>query len=255
MNYDDELLKAILDDLMNDIDESKRKLINLLRDCYIIHDWDAGYAKTDEEFIKCHNAKLMVPKRIYEEVNKHKDILDNIFNKLNINDIDSFDEEALVIRESKERDVSLSWTCSTNHFDEIVERILVEINIAKYNIWLSNPFLTDDRVYKALIGKAKEGIGVRVIIESSEHNNKKYSCYFQTYKQEKWGKNNSNLLHRKFCIIDFDAFIRGGRNLSTTANYNWEEISVSIGNKKDIYEYSEIFKKQVGSYLKGYSKV
>lgn len=81
MNYDDELLKQLLDYLWSGVTKENRYLIDLLRYCYIQHNTREEF--DGDEYLGLHHiVELMVPKTMYDYVNDYKTTLDDIFNEV-----------------------------------------------------------------------------------------------------------------------------------------------------------------------------
>lgn len=138
------------------------------------------------------------------------------------------------------------WNKGQPYFEKIIERIIIEINKAENFIWLSTPYLTEKKLINALNERAKQGVAVRVMLMDNADNSKDYGL-FQVYKIPTW--NETNNLHRKFCIIDWDVLIAGGMNWSTNSINSWEQIDIQIGNNEYIDIYIDIFKQQISAFI------
>ena len=114
-------------------------------------------------------------------------------------------------------------------FEDIEQRILKEINNAHYAIFVSVAWFTNKRLFQALVSKAKENCYVSIIIQLDEINSQsgidfneikigRSECFFVPKDTE--------LLHDKFCVIDFQKVITGSYNWTYKATYNSENIMI-----------------------------
>lgn len=241
----DKILKEILDYIWDHITDKNRSLIDLLLECKVKIEEESYWNdyKTYTDLI----VKIMVPKRLYDTVNIYKEIIRSILQEI-IPLEDNYVEINVEFFESYERQNKLIWTRSKIYFQDIVSKIIIEINNTKDLIWISNPYLTNDDIMSALNNKARQGASIRVIMLNNDYNNRDYSL-FETYRIRSWGNSNSNNLHRKFCVIDFNILISGGMNFSKNAVGSWEQIDISYGKSNEIKEYITLFKEQVIHYI------
>lgn len=115
-------------------------------------------------------------------------------------------------------------------FENIEERILKEIQDAHYAIFVSVAWFTNKRLFNALLEKAKNNCYVSIIIQLDEINSQ---CGID-YGQIKVGRSecleiskDTELLHDKFCVIDFKKVITGSYNWTYKASYNSENVIIS----------------------------
>lgn len=115
----------------------------------------------------------------------------------------------------------------TPHFKDIQQLIISEIQNAKYTIWIAVAWFTDPVIYKELKQKQKDGINIRLAISNDTTNNSSGLDYsiFETYKINKFGAYQSNIMHNKFCIIDLKTVLHGSYNWTKSANYHNEQIT------------------------------
>ena len=114
-------------------------------------------------------------------------------------------------------------------FDNIEQRILQEIESAHYAIFVSVAWFTNKRLFQALLEKAKSNCYVSIIIQLDEINSQ---CGID-YNQIQQGRSecfmiskDAELLHDKFCVIDFRKVITGSYNWTYKASYNSENILI-----------------------------
>ncbi|WP_028393971.1 phospholipase D-like domain-containing protein [Bacillus cihuensis] len=136
-------------------------------------------------------------------------------------------------------------------FEEIREEIIQGIRIAKYVIWVSVAWFTDKVIYEELLAKKKEGVQVRIITSDASNNNKlkaELISDFNALFVPGFGAYGNNLVHNKFCIVDFEFVMHGSYNWTYAAEYNDETWITSI-DKELVAEFSEEFKKLYIKYI------
>lgn len=114
-------------------------------------------------------------------------------------------------------------------FENIEQRILTEIEEAHYAIFVSVAWFTNKRLFKALLEKAKANCYVSIIIQLDDINSQSGI----DYEQIKIGRSEcftiskyTELLHDKFCVIDFRKVITGSYNWTYKASHNSENVIV-----------------------------
>lgn len=113
-------------------------------------------------------------------------------------------------------------------FDNIHRQIVDEIRGAKYVIWIAMAWFTDPQLFEELLKKKKQGVTIEIVIDDNDKNrNAGFSLEseFPTH----WVTIQSlykNIMHDKFCIIDFRTVVHGTFNWTKAANYNKETISI-----------------------------
>ncbi len=116
-------------------------------------------------------------------------------------------------------------------FDNIAERIYREINIAQNSIFIAVAWFTNKNLFDALVNKAKNGCAVSLII-SNDNINLTSSIDFDRLitdksKVFKIGNGNTELMHNKFCVIDYNTVITGSYNWSYKAESNFENVIIT----------------------------
>lgn len=138
----------------------------------------------------------------------------------------------------------------TAHFNDIQSIILEELKKSKYTIYVAVAWITDKRIWKVLINKAKEGINVEIVFVPDEINQNLEDEFVNLAKSE--GKIYWDEHHHKFCVIDQKTIISGSYNWTISAAHkiNRENIIV-IKNNEDLAEqFSDEFKNLIKSSKK-----
>lgn len=114
-------------------------------------------------------------------------------------------------------------------FENIEQRILKEITEAHYAIFVSVAWFTNKKLFNALLDKARNNCYVSIIIQLDEINSQSGI----DYNQIKIGRSecffiskDSELLHDKFCVIDFRKVITGSYNWTYKASHNSENVII-----------------------------
>lgn len=136
-------------------------------------------------------------------------------------------------------------------FEEIREEIIQGIRIAKYVIWASIGWFTDRVIYEELLSKKKEGIQIRIVTSDVSNNDRLKNELIRDFNAlfvPGFGAYGYNLVHNKFCIVDFEFVMHGSYNWTYAAEYNDETWITSI-DKELVAEFAEEFKKLYIKYL------
>lgn len=135
-------------------------------------------------------------------------------------------------------------------FDNIEERILSEIKEAHYSIFVSVAWFTNKKLFGALLEKAKKNCYVSIIIQLDEINSQSGIDYSQIqigrsecFKISK----DAQLLHDKFCVIDFQKVITGSYNWTYKASHNSENILI-LNDPSVATQYISRFEQQKAKF-------
>lgn len=135
-------------------------------------------------------------------------------------------------------------------FENIEERILKEIQDAHYAIFVSVAWFTNKRLFNALLEKAKDNCYVSIIIQLDEINSQSGIDYGQI----QLGRSeclqiskDTELLHDKFCVIDFKKVITGSYNWTYKASYNSENILI-LNDPSVATQYISRFEQQKAKF-------
>lgn len=114
-------------------------------------------------------------------------------------------------------------------FENIEERILQEIENARYAIFVSVAWFTNRRIFDKLCKKAQDNCYVSIMIQLDEVNNNSridYSRIAIGRSEYFIIPSGTELLHDKYCIIDFQKVITGSYNWTYKASQNHENIII-----------------------------
>ena len=114
-------------------------------------------------------------------------------------------------------------------FENIEQRILKEIKDAHYAIFVSVAWFTNKKLFNALLEKAKGNCYVSIIIQLDDINSQSGIDYdqIQIGRSECFQiSKDAELMHDKFCVIDFKKVITGSYNWTYKASQNSENILV-----------------------------
>lgn len=116
-------------------------------------------------------------------------------------------------------------------FENIAERIQHEISKAQKSVFIAVAWFTNKKLFNELVNKARNGCTVSLII-SNDNINLNSSIDFDQLdigksKVYKIGNGDTELMHNKFCIIDFSTVITGSYNWSYKAESNFENVIIT----------------------------
>ena len=116
-------------------------------------------------------------------------------------------------------------------FENIGERIQQEIRKAQKSIFIAVAWFTNKSLFNELVNKAKNGCTVTLII-SNDKINLNSSIDFENLntnksKVYKVGNGNTELMHNKFCVVDYSTVITGSYNWSYKAESNFENVIIT----------------------------
>jgi hypothetical protein len=116
-------------------------------------------------------------------------------------------------------------------FENIALRIQEEIGKAQKSIYIAVAWFTNRNIFDQLLLKANDGCTVHLIVSDDEINNNS-SIDFERLKNcggkvYKIGNGNTDLMHHKFCVIDYKTVITGSYNWSYKAETNSENITIN----------------------------
>lgn len=119
-------------------------------------------------------------------------------------------------------------------FEDIAHRIEREINKAEKSVIIAVAWFTNQRLFNAILRKAKQGCQVSLMITDDDINNNSSIDFDQLHSENatvfKIKSLDKNLMHNKFCVIDFSTVITGSYNWSYKAESNHENIVVNCGD-------------------------
>lgn len=133
-------------------------------------------------------------------------------------------------------------------FEDIAERILQEIDNAQKSIFIAVAWFTNKNLFYGLLEKAKAGCAVSLIISNDRINLNSQIDFEQLEKYNshyfKVGNGDTDLMHNKFCIIDYSTVITGSYNWSYKAESNFENVIINYNDtalaEQFIFEFNQI---------------
>lgn len=116
-------------------------------------------------------------------------------------------------------------------FENIAERIQLEISKAQKSVFIAVAWFTNKNLFNELVNKARNGCTVSLII-SNDNINLNSSIDFDQLdigksKVYKIGNGDTELMHNKFCVIDYSTVITGSYNWSYKAESNFENVIIT----------------------------
>lgn len=116
-------------------------------------------------------------------------------------------------------------------FENIAERIQQEIGKAQKSVFIAVAWFTNKNLFNELVTKARNGCTVSLII-SNDNINLNSSIDFERLltdksKVYKIGNGDTELMHNKFCVIDYSTVITGSYNWSYKAESNFENVIIT----------------------------
>ena len=135
-------------------------------------------------------------------------------------------------------------------FEQIAERIQSEIKKTRKSIFIAVAWFTNKTIFDELIAKAKEGCKVFLIVSDDEINRNSRIDFELLAKYDskfyKVGDGNTELMHNKFCVIDYSTVITGSYNWSYKAETNFENVIINYNDtalaEQFIGEFNQIRK-------------
>lgn len=116
-------------------------------------------------------------------------------------------------------------------FENIASRIKFEITNAEKSIFIAVAWFTNRNLFDVLVDKAKAGCSVSLIISNDKINlNSSIDFELLNTKNSKvyWiGSADTELMHNKFCVIDYGTVINGSYNWSYRAESNFENVIIT----------------------------
>lgn len=136
-------------------------------------------------------------------------------------------------------------------FENIAERIQQEIGRAQKSIVIAVAWFTNKNIFTSLLSKAQSGCTISLMISNDEINNNSQINFTElaqyNSKFYKIGNGETELMHNKFCVIDYSTVITGSYNWSYKAESNFENIIITANDtalaEQFISEFNQIRKK------------
>jgi hypothetical protein len=135
-------------------------------------------------------------------------------------------------------------------FDNIAERIQQEIRKAQKSVFIAVAWFTNKHIFNELVQKSKNGCSISLIISNDLINENSSIDFSQLITSNssvyKIGNGDTELMHNKFCIIDYSTVITGSYNWSYKAETNFENVIITTNDttlaEQFILEFNNIRK-------------
>ena len=230
--------KLLIDTVKADDNPNKEQILPLLELVTVRNEQTGEFTRNLWNHCKEYIYLCIIPQKVVE-LKKYKDYLFGICDSIYPPN-DDYEFWGLDIRPGElPNDDSLSQTVL---FENIQKQIVDEIRNAKYVIWIAMAWFTDPVLYKELLKKKKQGLTIEIILDDNEKNrnsgidlDKEFLTHWVSIKSLY-----KNIMHNKFCIIDFQTVIHGTFNWTKAANFNKETIAV-VKNRTTAETFADEF--------------
>ena len=143
-------------------------------------------------------------------------------------------------------------------FENIAERILQEIGKAQKSVFIAVAWFTNKKLFNELVNKARSGCAISLIISNDKINLNSSIDFEQLLtsksKVYKIGNCDTELMHNKFCVIDYSTVITGSYNWSYKAESNFENVIITSNDttlaEQFISEFNNIRKQYYPDEIK-----
>jgi phosphatidylserine/phosphatidylglycerophosphate/cardiolipin synthase-like enzyme len=120
--------------------------------------------------------------------------------------------------------------------------ILEHLDNATKRVSVAVAWFTETNLFDKLLELQSRGVTVEVIITNHDFNRLDYALIEQNGGFFAEIGNDDQLMHMKFCIIDYDTIISGSANWSNRAfTVNNEEVTIVSGNQQRTNDFLEEF--------------
>lgn len=193
------------------------------------------------------NIELRVPVPLINHANDNEDSINKLFRYV-YQETPNYDLQDIHIKPK------IIWAEEEDYvendvvFNEIQDTLIQGIRDARYLIWISVAWFSNEVFFNELLQKKQSGLNIRVIVSDEESNQNlfpKLEKEFDCIKIPHFGNWGRNLMHHKFCIVDMEYVMHGSYNWTKVANYNGETLETSIDR--------ELVKKFADQFIKMYT--
>lgn len=137
--------------------------------------------------------------------------------------------------------------------------ILKHLDVATKKVFVAVAWFTDTVLFKKLIELQERGVSIEIIITKHEFNSQSRNDFRLIENNGFFAEigNDDQLMHMKFCIIDYETVISGSANWSNRAfTVNNEEITIVSGNLQRSNDFVEEFDrlKELSGKIKEYQE-
>lgn len=193
------------------------------------------------------NIELRVPVPLINHANDNEDSINKLFRYV-YQETPNYDLQDIHIKPK------IIWAEEEDYvendvvFNEIQDTLIQGIRDARYLIWISVAWFSNEVFFNELLQKKQSGLNIRVIVSDEESNQNlfpKLEKEFDCIKIPHFGNWGRNLMHHKFCIVDMEYVMHGSYNWTKAASYNGETLETSIDR--------ELVKKFADQFIKMYT--
>ena len=128
-----------------------------------------------------------------------------------------------------------------SNFNDIQNRIIVELEKACVSIWVAMAWFTNDVLFNKLLEKDKAGIDVKLLIYQDGVNSK-HGVDFSKLNYRSIRGGHGGIMHNKFCVIDNQTVITGSYNRTNNAEFKNEENITIEKDPEQASKYSVQFR-------------
>lgn len=136
-------------------------------------------------------------------------------------------------------------------FENIAERIQQEISKAQKSIFIAVAWFTNKNLFNELLKKARNDCNIFIIISDDSINQNARINFDQLAVNHsrvyRVGNSDTELMHNKFCVIDYSTVITGSYNWSYKAESNFENVIITYNDttlaEQFISEFNNIRKR------------
>lgn len=241
---ENQFLRTMIETLKWDGDDyaNKEKMLSILR--YAEIDFEKTTTFTRKSYQRYEDIAIRVKIPMLKEAKKLIDSFKKLVSYI-YRETEEYDLRDVLIKPKPVEGQDIERIEHTVAFEAIREEIIQGIRISKYVIWVSVAWFTDKVIYEELLTKKKEGIQIRIITSDVPNNEKLKAELIRDFNAlfvPGFGAYSKNLVHNKFCIVDFEFVMHGSYNWTYAAEYNDETWVTSI-DKELVAEFAEAFKK------------
>ncbi len=219
--------------------KDREELLRLLRSAYISFDQTSQFTRKSWQWYE--NVEIRVPPEYKGELEVHYKYLDKVCNEIYA-ETDDYDIGNVYIKIGAKK--AFDSTTQDVYFEDLQKQILEQIRLAQFTIWIAVAWFTDRILFRELIKRKNEGLNIQLIIVDDDINKNsglEFEKYFETHRVAPMGYF-GNIVHHKFCVIDFETVIHGSYNWTKKAQYNKETLSIDV-NRETAQRFAKEFMK------------
>ncbi len=140
-------------------------------------------------------------------------------------------------------------------FENIAETIQHEIKQSTQSIYIAVAWFTNRNLFTALVEKSRQGVAVSLMI-SNDSINKNGTIDFALLASTGAnvyliGDGEAELMHNKFCVVDYNTVINGSYNWSYKAESNFENVIITHDDTLLAEQFVNEFKRIKRKYYPG----